>query len=220
MTLCRAARELAFLLERGYPEESALRFVGDHHQLPLDQRRMLARALSRFSTASHRRAKRITGEDVAGRRLLIDGYNVLITAESLLEGRVVVLGADGALRDIASLRRSAGPVRRDAVVAVCDAIVEAAPSAVTWYFDSPVSGSGDLAVSVRRMPHPGIDVWDALAVRRVDEVLVEQAGVASGTVVASSDALVLDRVESWWDLAGDLASGLGVEPLRLLDQSG
>ncbi len=211
-----AAQDLAFLLRRGYPDQSALRFVGNHHQLPAIQRRILSGALSGFVTALHRRGRRIFLSGLSGRTLIVDGYNVSIAAESVLEGRLVVTGADGALRDAASLSRTAGPVRREAVEILVSLLVEARPQSVSWYFDAPVSGSGEVAAWVRSLPHPGIEFWMATAIPRVDETLGERAAADPSIVVASADVAILDRAGVWFDLPMELARRRKVRPIELV----
>ncbi|MGA9097410.1 MAG: DUF434 domain-containing protein, partial [Methanotrichaceae archaeon] len=91
---------------RGYPKESAIRFVADHYRLPEWQRFVLVRVVVASSQTSARMAKLVPLEALNRKEILIDGYNVLITVESILEGCPVYLCDDGLLRDIRGIFRS------------------------------------------------------------------------------------------------------------------
>jgi hypothetical protein len=81
-----AARDARYLVDHGYPKESAIRFVSDHHRLPEEQRFVLTRVVVASDTAKARRDKIQPLKALHGRALFIDGYNVLISVESLLGG--------------------------------------------------------------------------------------------------------------------------------------
>ena len=50
-----AVRDLRYLLNQGYPRDSAVNFVANHYRLPLNQRHLLARCVfSRLEVAEHR----------------------------------------------------------------------------------------------------------------------------------------------------------------------
>jgi len=81
-----AAEELRYLLASGYPGDSALRFVSDHRRLPQEKRFILARAVAADEVALYRRSKRTALQEISGKILFVDGYNVLITVEGLILG--------------------------------------------------------------------------------------------------------------------------------------
>jgi len=105
-----AAEELRYLLASGYPGDSALRFVSDHRRLPQEKRFILARAVAADEVALYRRSKRTALQEISGKILFVDGYNVLITVEGLILGCPVYLCDDGFCRDTRGL--FPGTVRR------------------------------------------------------------------------------------------------------------
>jgi hypothetical protein len=99
-----AIRDLRYLLNRGYPRETAVRVVSNHYCLSSEERHLLSRCVfSREEGEEHRR-KLVRLEGVRGRTLGVDGYNVLITCESLLGGYPVIRCDDGLLRDLRAVR--------------------------------------------------------------------------------------------------------------------
>lgn len=199
--LACAVNELRYLLDHGYPRDSAVNFVSNHYRLPLDQRHLLARCVfSKREVAEHRR-KAVRASAVRGKRLGVDGYNVLITLESILINKQVVRCDDGYIRDLRAIfgkyRYTADTTK--ALSALVQTVAKAKPKTVTVFFDKPVSRSGELAAEVRhRLNRVGLSA-DALAIGGVDMKL------RAFDVVASSDRAVIGRARMVWDIPAELA---------------
>ncbi|CAD5243455.1 DUF434 domain-containing protein [Thermococcus camini] len=97
--LIEAYRDLKYLLNRGYRKSVALNFVADHYRLRKAERHLLARCVFPDEWIVEVRKKLLRPEELMGRVLAIDGFNVLITLESLLEGKAI-LCEDGLVRDL------------------------------------------------------------------------------------------------------------------------
>ena len=196
--LAEAAEHLSWLLSRDYGDRSSLELVGNRLALTSRQRDAVARSACAEAARIERGAKRARREEVAGRALLIDGYNVLTTVEVALGGGVVLLGRDGCLRDVASLH---GTWRRVAETAppvdlIGRTLAELDAGPCTWLLDRPVSNSGRLAELIRERASEGGWSWSVELEDRVDARLV-----ASEEVVASADSRVLDGCRRWLNLA-------------------
>ncbi|MCU0914495.1 MAG: DUF434 domain-containing protein [Planctomycetes bacterium] len=98
-----AAADFSLLLTKGYAEKSALKLVGDHFSLTQRQRVAVMRSSCSDQQLQSRRARCVPVEDLAGRPLAIDGYNLLITIEAALSGGLIFRGRDGCCRDLASI---------------------------------------------------------------------------------------------------------------------
>ncbi|MDI6820361.1 MAG: DUF434 domain-containing protein [Candidatus Hodarchaeaceae archaeon] len=199
--LGRAVRDLRYLLDHDYPRESAVNFIANHYRLGLNERHLLARCVfSRTEVASHR-AKAVDIAGVRGKGLGVDGYNVLITAESILTGKPVVLCDDGYVRDLRAIfgKYKMSPVTARALKAMVEVIAEARPSRVTILLDRQVSRSGELAAMVRQhLKQAGLR-GDAKTATGVD--LRVRGGF---NVVASSDRAIIERAKAVWDLPAEL----------------
>ncbi len=198
-TLREASRDFRYLLNRGYPRKRSLELVGNRYQLSSDERHLLHRGVFSEEDSKRRRSKKIPLSRLRGKKLAIDGYNVLITLEAGLSGRPLILGDDGFIRDISGLsgkyRRSEKTV--EALSLILDALKKGRPEYTLFLFDSPISKSGDLAREIRiRMEQEGISGC-AQAVRVPEKILNRFSGV-----VATSDTAILDQVERAVDLAG------------------
>ncbi|MBI2389388.1 MAG: DUF434 domain-containing protein [Deltaproteobacteria bacterium] len=191
------AEEVEWLLGRGYPLASAVSFVGGRHQLDERQRRAIARSVAAAEVAATRRARALRPEYVAGRALVVDGFNVLVTVEVALGGGLALVGRDGALRDLAGMRGShrVGDLTRRAIALVGARLGALAPASTSFLIDAPVSRSGELASVVRDAARGWPVAVEVELARDVD------ARVAAGEIAASSDAIVLDRAARWIPLS-------------------
>ncbi len=77
--------DLRFLLNRGYREKRAVKFVADKYRLSKKQRNFLVRGVFSKKEAEKNKEKRIPISEAQG-RVMVDGYNVLITVEAMLKG--------------------------------------------------------------------------------------------------------------------------------------
>ena len=197
-----ATAELSWLLERGYAPVSALKLVGDHHQLRERQRIAVQRCACPESARARRgahRADRLTGRDLA-----IDGFNCLITIEAGFAGGVVLVGRDGCHRDLASVHGSYRRVAEteQAIAAVDDLLGTEDVGSVRWVLDRPVSNSGRLrSLLLARAEARGLR-WEVELVDDADRRLVADCD----HIVASSDSWVLDHAAAWTDLGGGVVA--------------
>jgi len=177
--LSKAVKDVRYLLNRGYPRASTVNFVSNHFRLDEFERHFLVRCVFSQSEARSHKKKLVGIQAVRGKFLGVDGYNVLITLESLAKGDFVVKCDDGILRD---LRGVFGKYKfsRQTVSAVESLVLllkRARPRAVAVLFDKQVSKSGELAGIVRK------------ELRKA----------------SSSDRVIVERAGKVWDIAGDFA---------------
>ena len=192
--------DLRYLLERGYRRSTALRVVGDRYRLTKEERNLLLRCVYARAEAEMHRRKLLSADDVRGRRLVVDGYNVLITVESWLRGRACVACDDGVVRDVSGVygkHRFVKGVTDAAIDRILGALKRLSPEAVSFIFDSMVSFSGRLCAYINtRAEDLGMSV-EARTSRSPDAELLICKGV-----VCTSDMAVISRAPRVFDLAG------------------
>src|SRR5690606_469369 len=198
-----AVADVAWLLGRGYPETAVIELVGNRYSLTSRQRVAVWRSSSSDEAVARRVSRKRCLEDLRGRALRIDGYNVLITLESALSGGVLLVGRDGCIRDLARLHGTYRRVEETdrALTLVGELLTEHEPRRVTWLFDRPVSNSGRLAQRVRELAAASGWPWEAKAVPDPDRELI-----ATSDRIATSDGQILDACEAWVDLVGPLVT--------------
>ena len=94
-----AMHDLCWLLDHGYASNSSVELVGNRYNLSSRQRIAVSRCACTAEAARHRRQSQLRPQDLRGRELWLDGYNVLTLLESALSGGVVLLGRDSCCRD-------------------------------------------------------------------------------------------------------------------------
>jgi hypothetical protein len=199
--LQQAAQDFRYLLNRGYPRDASLSLVGNRYDLPRAARQLLHRGVFADAVAQARRAKLKPLSALTGQPLALDGHNVLITLESALKGRVLLLADDGFIRDVAQLSRAYrdSPTTRQALTLLADYIARHRPGPLTILFDAPMKRSGELAEQTRQIFAAQGLTADAQAVPVPERELLTFAGA-----VATSDTHLLDAQDSIVDLAGEI----------------
>jgi hypothetical protein len=196
--LAEAVADLCWLLTRGYATPSALKLVGDRHTLDARQRVAVARCACSDAQRQRRSAHRVDGRQVRGRRIWLDGYNVLTTIEAALGGGVILDACDGAYRDMASMHGSYRKVAetRPALELLGRMLGELGAGPCRWCLDRPVSNSGRLKQIIEETAELNRWPWEVELLPNPDPVLAH-----SEEVVATADSVILDQCQSWLNLA-------------------
>lgn len=189
-----AVAELSWLLGRGYAMKSALKLTGDRHALDERQRLAVARAACADEQLARRASQRVEPSRVEGERLVVDGFNLIITTEAALGGGVIVRGRDGALRDLSGVHGSYRAVSEteQAVRLAGSALAALRPAAVEWFLDKPISNSGRLAQRIREVAAEEGWRWTVEVVFNPDAEIIRAGGVA-----VTSDSTILDGAARW-----------------------
>ncbi len=201
-TLRRAVEELSWLLSRGYSEPSALKLVGDRHELVARQRTAVGRAACGDEVRGRRVNKRVEVEALAGETLAIDGFNLLISVESALSGGLVLRCRDEVWRDLASIHGSYRSVEETdpALTLVGELCARAKVSAIRWLLDRPISNSGRLRGRMEQLAAERGWLWTVELSDNPDRPLAAERDA----IVASADGLILDGCARWIDLVTPL----------------
>ena len=190
-----AVSDLLYLLERGYPRKASIELVGNRYSMTSQDRMVLYRGVYTQKVCEHRIAKRWSGESATYQCCVIDGYNVFITIESYLRGRLVFRALDGYIRDVSGVYGSytfndLTPRAADLVIRVLKQQLRGI-SQVVFYLDYPVSKSGEFAAFLRETCdraglHARVDV-----VKNPDSVIATRH---ADDVIATSDSVLIDGV--------------------------
>ncbi len=198
--LKRAIRDLRCLLNRGYPRSSAVKFVADHYQLVLDDRHLLTRCVFSEDEINDHRKRLVKPGEMEGRNVGIDGYNVLITVESVMSGERVVKCDDGFIRDLQAIfgKYKISDSTEPAVFKILDILEDLKPAKVFFFFDKQVSKSGELAGLIRReLENRGLG-GGARTTKGTD------AEVWGVDVSASSDRIIIERSDRVLDIPSEI----------------
>jgi hypothetical protein len=197
--LRQAVADYSLLLTKGYPQNAALKLVGDKFELTERQRLAVMRSSCSDAKLAGRLIRQIQPAELAGRDILIDGYNVLITIEAAISAGFLFIGRDGCLRDLAGMHGTYRKVNETipAIELINDALAELNVKNACWLLDKPVSNSGRLkgiieSARTKTPTHP----TQVKLLNNPDTALIQADEIA-----ATSDSDVLDKAKRWVNLA-------------------
>ncbi|MEE8167390.1 MAG: DUF434 domain-containing protein [Candidatus Hydrothermarchaeales archaeon] len=196
MELKDAICDLRYLLNRGYKRKTALRMVEDRYQLSSGKRNFLVRAVFSEEEAREHKIKLACIEDVDGKLVAIDGYNILIGVEAALKGESVFLCDDGFVRDASAIfgKYRVSKYTLPAVEQILEVLKVHSPKEAIFIFDAQISRSGELAALVRGKLQEFKLIGDAIAVPNADYELSKYQ------LVCSSDRAIIKKVQKVVDL--------------------
>ncbi|MBC7100833.1 MAG: DUF434 domain-containing protein [Methanobacteriales archaeon] len=198
MTFREAQEDLRYLLDRGYKKRVALDFVANHYKLKRKDRNYLARYVFSKSTIRRRKEKLVSPESLRGSKIILDGYNVLITVESILQGDFFI-AQDGFLRDSRGVfgKYKLNDETFKALRLVFKALKVLRVGFVKFYFDKNVSFSGELASIVRRLLKDYEIHGEVELSSNVDYNIKSEA---EDSVIATSDSAIIDKANRVFDI--------------------
>jgi len=193
-----AVADLSWLLGRAYGATSALKIVGDHYSLTARQRLAVRRSACSDEAMANRLRRRVEVQQLNGKPVAIDGYNLLITIESALSGGVILGGRDSTFRDLASMHGSYRTMDETipALELIATTICSLGVTAAWWVLDSPVSNSGRLRKQMLELAGRNGWKWSIDLLHNPDSTLIASEGI-----VITSDSLILDNCSCWVNLA-------------------
>lgn len=192
----QAVADYSLLLTKGYPQNAALKLVGDRFELTERQRLAVMRNSCSDMQLAERTVHQVPPGEIAGKNLLIDGYNVLITIEAAMSGGYIFIGRDGCMRDLAGMHGTYRKVNETipAIELIDKALAELNAKNVCWLLDKPVSNSGRLKKIIESQKTK-TDI-EVKLLNNPDAALIE-----ADEIVVTSDSAVLDRAKLWVNLA-------------------
>lgn len=193
--LRRAAQNLYYLLNQGYPIKGASVFVGNHYLLSERQRTALVRAVSSQENIENRGAKELHALPRGG-VVHIDGFNTIITLEVALSGSLLLKCMDNTVRDLAALRGTYRLIDKttQAIMMIGRELEEGGIGKAVFYLDSPVSNSGRLKEQI------GVLLGDFPFELQLEVIHNVDVTLETLENVITSDAIILDKCESWFNL--------------------
>ncbi|MCZ3364685.1 MULTISPECIES: DUF434 domain-containing protein [Methanobacterium] len=201
--LKEAAFDLRFLLNRGYRKKGALQFVANKYVLNKDERNYLARSIFSDLISKKRQEKIIDISKIKDELLLVDGYNVLITVESLYNEDYdsIILCDDMVIRDLNAVfgKYKFNNATEMALNKILDLISLYAPSYTYFFFDSPVSFSGKLAGLTKKIM-AGYNLSGNICLSKTVDTEIIRLSKLKNAVVATGDSVIIDKVDRIVDI--------------------
>jgi hypothetical protein len=152
----------------------------------------------------------MTAKAISGKKVAVDGYNVILTVETMLKNKKLILCDDGFMRDISAVHGKHKPTENTekALGIFINFLKGFNPEEVVFFYDSQVSLSGETASLTRRMLKESRLNGDAKAVKKANT-----GALKYGEIVSSSDTVIIEKSEKIVDLAGELIKALSPEKI-------
>jgi hypothetical protein len=196
--LRQAVHDVCWLLDRGYGIASATELAGDRYHLTRRQRIAVARCSCSSKARERRQRHCVSPAQLRGQELWLDGFNVLTAVETALGGGVILIGRDDCCRDVAGVYSHYHKVEETlpALQAIGRIAARCGLAECRWWLDSPVFNSGRLKGILLGVAAEAGWPWGVELVTNPDRVLF-----AAEQIVSSSDHVILDRCQKWFNLA-------------------
>lgn len=202
--LTKAIEEVTYLLDRNYNKEGSIAFVGNHRRLTDRQRLALLRIVCSTKQKQSRIKKSVTGEELKGKTLFIDGFNIIITLETILSSSLILRCSDRLIRDLAGVRGTYRiiAVTEDAIHLMLSSLEALQVHEVFVLLDAPISNSGRLASFIRTKAlsyHLNVHVE---VTNNVDTMLQNK------DFIITADSNILDHVQHYYNLVAHILEHL------------
>lgn len=212
-----AAKDMKYLLDRGYPKKYALNFVSNHYLLSKDVRNLLSRTVHSRNTSLKRCKKLISPYDITSKAVVIDGFNVLITIEAMLRGHSLFIGTDSIVRD---LEQSHGKYKKSqftemALFLIFLILNELHPKESITFFDSQVSYSKKI-LSHATCISTKFNVRSKLYLEKTVDSIIKKAYSTEEYVILTSDSIIIDSVTFVFDLPRYLSKILNYPVIQVI----
>lgn len=192
-----AINDLRYLLNRGYKKSISVNFIGNHYLLNKTERNLLYRIVYSQETVQSRKSKLISLSKIKDNIILIDGFNVLITLESIfVEDNSIIFCDDGVIRDVNAVfgKYKFKDITDNAINSIIRFLKLYQPKTLKFFYDTPVSYSGKLAKLTEQIMMNHEISGTAETVNNVDYKLIELSKQIQG-IVATSDGIIMDKVD-------------------------
>lgn len=191
----KALVDYKYLLNRGYNQKPSLDMVTSHYRLSKPERMILFRCIHSDEDAAEICGKMVDPSEISKHRLIVDGFNTLLTIASVLEDDFVYLCDDCFIRDLRStkIKDFESLSIKNSASRLMEYIKILNPVDVILVLDKQVSKSGELKAKLSEVP-PNVKV---VLASKADMTVLTEVGV-----VASSDFVILKRALKVFDIAG------------------
>lgn len=186
-----AAEDYLLFLDKGYPQNTVIKMVGDKYRLDKDHRQILFRGICSTAVAKERKLK--IGEPMEGDLILVDTYNVLFTISNYFLGKKLFIGNDGFLRDVGEMR---GRIKNKEMFNRAERLM--IETFKSWkkikyrlYLDEPIPFSGRFAIKLSKIMAEEDIEGEATTVYSADYPLKNE----SSSAICTSDSAIIDKYE-------------------------
>jgi hypothetical protein len=190
----KAANDYFYLTQKGYPPRGFIQLVGNRYGLTSHERTMLYRGIAPENIAKKRRQKIISIEAASNQELFIDGFNVILTISSYLQGLQLFLSNDGFLRDTSMMRgkiQMTGKIR-ESVKLIFEFLDKNSIGKANFFLDKNVKIHTEINAVINELQLSESCKYEVYPTEKTDKTLSE---ISSG-IISTSDSGIIDNCKS------------------------
>ena len=189
-----AASDYFYLAQKGYHPRGFIDLVGNRYGMTRHERTMLYRGIAPEFIAEKRRQKIISIEAASGQELFIDGFNVILTISSYLQGLPLFLSNDGFLRDASMMRGKIEMTNkiRESVNLIFEFLNTNSISKANFFLDQNVEIHTEIIAIIKEFQSSESCKYEAHPTEKTDKTLSE---ISCG-IVCTSDSGIIDSCKS------------------------
>uniref|UniRef100_A9A886 DUF434 domain-containing protein n=1 Tax=Methanococcus maripaludis (strain C6 / ATCC BAA-1332) TaxID=444158 RepID=A9A886_METM6 len=186
--------DLKYLLNRNYRKKSALDFVTNHYGLNAFERNFFGRCVFSDDHLEIVNKKRTYLGEIKSKSIAIDGFNVLITLESLIE-RVAIFCEDDVIRDLKYQKGyKLTEKSEETIEIILKSMLNLNINNFNVYFDEQTSKSGEISKITRNLMEKFSISGEVILSKKVDFELKQYE------FVATSDFHIIKNVVGFLDI--------------------
>jgi len=205
-------QDLKYLLNRNYRKKSALDFVTNHYGLNLFERNFFGRCVfsdDHLDIVNKKRTDLI--EFSKSKSFAIDGFNVLITLESLIEG-IAIICEDNVIRDLKYQKGYKLTEKSEETIGIMlKSILNLNLNNFDVYFDQQTSKSGEISKITRNLMEKYSISGEVILSKKVDFELKQYE------FVATSDFHIIKNVNGFLDITKIVSKNYNLEVKNFMD---
>lgn len=203
-----AVTDMHYFLSRGYGEKATLVLVGNRYRLNSRQQQAVRGMSASKDQIEYRKSKEIESQNLAGKQIIIDGFNTLILLESILSNAYIFKGLDGFFRDLSSVYGTYRKVKQtsQAIDLIAGFFIKEKVEKTHWIFDKPVSNSGQLKQIIEEIAATNHYDWKVELAYNPDKIIAE-----SDLIAITSDAWILDNSQANFNLMAYVLNDLNLQ---------
>ncbi|MBA2862452.1 DUF434 domain-containing protein [Methanococcus maripaludis] len=204
--------DLKYLLNRNYRKKSALDFVANHYGLNRLERYFFGRCVFSDSHLEIVNKKRTDLTEFSkSKSFAIDGFNVLITLKSLIEG-VAIVCEDNVIRDLKYQKGyKLTEKSEETIEIILKSILDLNLNSFDVYFDEQTSKSGEISKMTRNLMGKYSISGEVILSKKVDFELKQY------DFVATSDFHIIKNVMGFLDLPKMVSKNYSLEIKNFMD---
>jgi len=192
-----AAKDLYYLLNRGYTRKFSISVVSNRYGLSKQEQMIIYRSIYPEDVVRQIKEKEISDMHLKGKFLAIDWYNMLVTVNSAITNKPIYMGNDGFIRDTRGLHGRVEAMENvyETVSIILTSLSKLTLEGIKIYLEKNISYSGEMKKELENFIQSyNFKHVSIILTSTVDKDLLENQ------LVATNDSVILLKAKRIFNL--------------------